>query len=165
MKYQFFFILSFVDDILVVYSALGTFKKYVRSRFPSFDLLPPSPLPLFHPCSLSNPPPQQGTSVLAGTHPISLNFYTCEIQRQETNEYQYLCLKTQWSLYKVETIGEWQKCLLYGDVLFMYTQSPSKNQKSSEVNIKSTICHDFPSPDLLEGPKNGKIKENVIFLF
>ena len=26
-----------------------------------------------------------------------------------------------------------------------------------------TICHDFPSPDLLEGPKDGKIKENAKF--
>ena len=38
--------------------------------------------------------------------------------------------------------------------------SPSKNQKSSKVNMKSTICHDSPSLDLLEGPKDGKIKEN-----
>ena len=53
------------------------------------------------------------------------------------------------------------KCPLYGDVRFI--ESPSKNQKSSKVNMKSTICHDFPSPDLLEGPKDGKIKENAIF--
>ena len=49
----------------------------------------------------------------------------------------------------------------HGDVCFI--QSPSKNQKSSKVNMKSTICHDFPSPDLLEGPKEGKIKENAVF--
>ena len=42
-------------------------------------------------------------------------------------------------------------------------ESPSKNQKSSNVNMKSTICHDFPSPDLLEGLKNGKSKENAKF--
>ena len=29
--------------------------------------------------------------------------------------------------------------------------------------MKSTICHDFPSPDLLEEPKVGKIKENAKF--
>ena len=29
--------------------------------------------------------------------------------------------------------------------------------------MKSTICHDFLSPDLLEGPKDGKIKENAKF--
>ena len=42
-------------------------------------------------------------------------------------------------------------------------QSPSKNQKTSKVNIKSTICYDFPSPDLLEGPKDEKIKKNANF--
>ena len=55
----------------------------------------------------------------------------------------------------------WQKCLLYGDALFI--EIPSNNQNFSEVNLKSTICHDFPSPDLLEGPKDGKIKENAKF--
>ena len=52
---------------------------------------------------------------------------------------------------------------LYGDVCFI--ESPSKNQKSSKVNMKSTICHDFPGPDLLEGPKDGKIKENSKVFF
>ena len=42
-------------------------------------------------------------------------------------------------------------------------EKPSKNQRSSTVNMKSTICHDFPIPDLLEGPKDGKIKENAKF--
>ena len=69
--------------------------------------------------------------------------------------------KPQWNLYKVETIGAWQKRPLYGDVCFI--KSPSKNQKSSKVNMKSTICHDFQSPDLLEGPKDRKIKENAKF--
>ena len=41
-----------------------------------------------------------------------------------------------------------------------FIESPSKTQKSSKVNMKSTICHDFRSPDLFEGPKYGKIKEN-----
>ena len=54
-----------------------------------------------------------------------------------------------------------KKCPLYGDVRLI--ENPSKNQKSSKVNMKSTICHDFPSPDLLEGPKDRKIKENVKF--
>ena len=61
----------------------------------------------------------------------------------------------------MENIGAWQKYALYGDVCFI--ESPSKNQKSSKVNMKSTICHDFPSPDLLEGLKDGKIKENAKF--
>ena len=61
----------------------------------------------------------------------------------------------------MDTIGAWQNCPLYGDVSFI--ESTSKNQKSSKVNMKSTICHDFPSPDLLERPKDGKIKENAKF--
>ena len=50
------------------------------------------------------------------------------------------------------------KCPVYLDARFK--ESPSKNQKSSKVNMKSTICHDFTSPDLLEGPKDRKIKES-----
>ena len=69
--------------------------------------------------------------------------------------------KPRWNLYKVDTTGAWQKCPLYGDVRFI--ESPSENEKSSKVNMKSTIYHDFPSPDLLEAPKTGKIKENVKF--
>ena len=53
------------------------------------------------------------------------------------------------------------KCPVYLDARFK--ESPSKNQKSSKVNMKSTICHDFPSADLLEGPKDRKIKENGKF--
>ena len=29
--------------------------------------------------------------------------------------------------------------------------------------MKSTICHDFPNPDLLDRPKEEKIKENTKF--
>ena len=35
---------------------------------------------------------------------------------------------------------------------------------SSKVNMKSTIYHDFPSPEFLEGPKDGKTKENAVSL-
>ena len=69
--------------------------------------------------------------------------------------------KPQWNLYIVDSIGTWQKCPLYGDVRFI--ENPSKNQNTSKVNMKSTICHDVSSPDLLEGPKDGKIKENEKF--
>ena len=31
------------------------------------------------------PPPSQGTFVLAGTHPLPLDFYTCEILRKRNN--------------------------------------------------------------------------------
>ena len=34
-----------------------------------------------------------------------------------------------------------------------------------KVNMKSTICQDVPSPDLLEGPKDRKIQENGEFFF
>ena len=72
--------------------------------------------------------------------------------------------KPQWNLYKVDTIGAWQKCPLYGVAHFI--ESPSKNQKSSRVNMKAILCYHFPSPDLLEGPKDGKINENAeVFLF
>ena len=54
-------------------------------------------------------------------------------------------------------------CPLYGDDRF--TESPSKKQKSSKVNMKSTVCHDFQSRDLLEGSKNGKIKKMKFFSF
>ena len=54
-----------------------------------------------------------------------------------------------------------QESRIFGDVRFI--ESPSKNQKSSKVNMKSTVCHNFPSTDLLEGPKDSKIKENAKF--
>ena len=44
-----------------------------------------------------------------------------------------------------------------------FIESPSKNWKSAKLSMKSTICNDFSSPDLLEGPKDGKIKENAKF--
>ena len=69
------------------------------------------------------------------------------------------------NLYKVETIGAWQKFPHYGDVHPIEITS-KKTQQSSKVNMKSSICHDFPIPDLLEGPKDPKTKENAkFFLF
>ena len=57
-----------------------------------------------------------------------------------------------------------KNCPFYGDVRFK--ESASKNQKSSKVNMKSITCHNFPSLDLLEVAKDGKIKENAkIFSF
>ena len=44
-----------------------------------------------------------------------------------------------------------------------FIERTSKNQKSSKVNMKSTICHNFPSPDLLEGPKDRSLKEKAKF--
>ena len=71
--------------------------------------------------------------------------------------------KPQWNLYKLDTIDALQKCPLYADAGF--SESPPKNQKSSKVSMKSTICPDFPSPDLFEGPKGGKITENENFFY
>ena len=36
---------------------------------------------------------------------------------------------------------------LVHDKSFRFIESPSKNQKSSKVNMKSTICHDVPSAE------------------
>ena len=59
----------------------GTFKKYVRSRFPRFEPRSPTCLSLFVFEPNPTPPPHspQGTFVLAGTHPLPLNLYICEI--------------------------------------------------------------------------------------
>ena len=140
--------------------AQGTFKKYVRSRSPRFD--PRSPLVC--PCSFSSTLSPQGTFVLAGTHLLPLNFYTCEIQRKEINDYQYVWLNSTCLFRGHSGISINWKPLVHGKSV-RFIESPSKNQKSSKGNMKSTICHDFPSPDLLEGPKDGKIKENAKFFF
>ena len=56
------------------------------------------PPPLFRLCSLSStttPLLPQGMFVLATTHPLTPNFYDCEIQRQEiNNECQYIWLNS-----------------------------------------------------------------------
>ena len=63
-----------------------TFKKYLHSRFPSFDPLPPcSPLLVFaHPST--HPPQPQGTLVCLVEPNVSFK-------------------NPQWNLYKVDTIG------------------------------------------------------------
>ena len=71
--------------------------------------------------------------------------------------------KTQWNLYKVDTIGARQKCPPYNDVCVI--ESLSENQKSLKVNMKSNLCHDFPSPDLLEGPKDAWNSNNPMDKF
>ena len=48
-------------------------------------------------------------------------------------------------------------CPLYGDVHFI--DSPPKNQNTSKVSIKSTICHDIPTPGLLEVTKTERLKK------
>ena len=134
--------------------ALGTFKKYVRSRFQSFV----APSPLVRLCLfLSTSPPSKVRSFwLELTLSLSV-FVLAKFRDKKLNS---TCLLRSHSRIFIKWTP-WQKCALYGDVLFI--EIPSNNQKSSEVNMKSTTCHDFPSPDLLEGPKDGKIKENEKF--
>ena len=120
-----------------------TFKKYARSRFPSFD--PPLPLPslfaLVH--FLAPLPPPQCTFVLCRTHPLPLNLYTCEIQRKEiSNEYQYLWLNSTCLLSSHNGISiKWTSLVHDKDKIDCFIESPSKNQKSSKVSMKSTISH------------------------
>ena len=58
------------------FDVLGEFKKYVCSRFSSFEDLSHPNCPLLFSSTLL---PHQGTFVLAATHPLPLNFFTCEI--------------------------------------------------------------------------------------
>ena len=143
-----------------MYLRKETFKKYVRSRSPSFNR--PAPSPLVCPCLFSN---NLHLLFLPKVHSFWLELtLSPSISILVKIRENKLIMSTSifgWNLYKVDTIGAWQKCPLYGDVRFI--DSPSKNQKSWKVNMKSTICHDFPSPDLLEQPKDGKINENGKF--
>ena len=91
--------IQLMNGALFLKANLGTFKKYVRSRFPSFAPLPPcSPLFILEHNPPSPPPtcpPPKGTFVLGRTHSLLLNFSTCEILRKEiNNEYQYLWLNS-----------------------------------------------------------------------
>ena len=56
--------------------------------------------------------------------------------------------------------------LWYGDVRFILIESPSKNQNTAKVNMKSTLSW-FSSPDLLEGPKQKteRLKKMQFFSF
>ena len=105
----------------------------------------------------------KGTFVLATTHPLPLNFFTCEIQRKNINsESQYLWLNLTCLLRSHNEISGKQTPLIH-DKSVCFIEILSQNQKSSKVNMKSSICHDFPSLDLLEGSKGEKIKENQNF--
>ena len=127
----------------------GTFKKYVHSRFSSFD--PPPPLfvlVLFRAPHRLLPFPKVRSFwlelTLSPSVSILVKFREKKLILVSLVELNASFKKPQWNLYKVDTIGAWQKCPLYGDVRFI--ESPSKTQKFSKVNIKSTICHDFSSP-------------------
>ena len=72
-------------------------SKSMRAQDSRF-LTPAPPLLFVLVCfqaTLPSPFQPQGTFVLARTHPLSLYFYTCEVQRKEiNNEYQYLRLNS-----------------------------------------------------------------------
>ena len=132
---------------------MGIFKKCVRWRFPSFEPnLSPPPTPairIVRPCSFSSTPPHKILSLwleltLSPSVSILVKFREKKLMLVSLVELNASFKKPQWNLYKMDTIGTWQKCPLYGDVRFI--ESPSKTQKFSKVNIKSTICHDFSSP-------------------
>ena len=58
----------------------------------------------------------------------------------------------------------WTPLVLDKSVHFMETSTLLRVHlkiKSLKLNMNSTICHDFPDPDLLQGPKDGKIEENA----
>ena len=111
---------------------------------------PQSPLsPLFALVRFRVPPPHKVLSLwleltLSPLVSILVKFREKKLILVSLVELNASFKKPQWNLCKVDTIGTWQKCPLYGDVRFI--ESPSKTQKFSKVNIKSTICHDFSSP-------------------
>ena len=87
--------IQLMNGALFLKANLGTFKKYVRSRFPSFAPLPPCSFWSITPPRLPQLAPPKGTFVLGRTHSLLLNFSTCEILRKEiNNEYQYLWLNS-----------------------------------------------------------------------
>ena len=132
----------------------GDIQKVCSLKIPEFwpEPLPPpqSPLsPLFALVRFRVPPPHKVLSLwleltLFPSLSILVKFREKKLILVSLVELNASFKKPQWNLCKVDTIGTWQKCSLYGDVRFI--ESPSKIQKFSKVNIKSTICHDFSSP-------------------
>ena len=160
---QCFVTISFILGSVMGHSK-STFAQDSRVLTPS----PPcSPLFIFEHTSLPPPSPKVSSFWLELILPPQfLYLWNLEISSiylvlVSLVELNVSFKKPQWNLYKVDIIGAWQKCPLYWHVSFLV--SPSKNQESSNVNMKSTICHDFPSPGLLEGPNDGKIKDNAKF--
>ena len=101
------------DKYFVMGHLKSTFSQDSRVLTP--PLLPCSPLFVFQ-----HPPFPQGTFLLARTHPLPLNLFKLNVSFK----------KPHWSLYKVDTIGAWQNCPLYGDVRFV--ESPSKSQSNQK---------------------------------
>ena len=119
-------------------------RGHSKSTFAQDSRVLTPPSPLFRPCSLVRfraPSPFPSRYVRFGQNSLSP-----------------LCLLRSHSGISIK----WTPFVHDKSVRFI--ESPSKNPNSSKVNMKSTICHDFPSPDLLEEPKDEKIRENAKFL-
>ena len=87
---------------------MGTFKKYVRSRFPSFDPPPPPPS-LFAFVRFQTPPPPQWyvRFYVCLELPLSPSISILKKFREKVSlvELNVSFKKPQWILYKVDTIG------------------------------------------------------------
>ena len=108
---------------------LGDIQEVLSLKMQSFD--PPTP---------PAPPPKVGSFWLELTLSPSISILVKFREKKLITstsifELNVSFTKPQWNIYKMDTICAWQKCPLYGDVRFI--KSPSKNQKSSKVNMKS----------------------------
>ena len=87
---------------------MGTFKKYVRSRFPSFDPPPPPPS-LFAFVRFQTPPPPQWyvRFYVCLELPLSPSISILKKFREKVSlvELNVSFKKPQWILYKVDTTG------------------------------------------------------------
>ena len=88
---------------------MGTFKKYVRSRFPSFDPPPPPPPSLFAFVRFQTPPPPQWyvRFYVCLELPLSPSISILKKFREKVSlvELNVSFKKPQWILYKVDTTG------------------------------------------------------------
>ena len=87
---------------------MGTFKKYVRSRFPSFDPPPPPPS-LFAFVRFQTPPPPQWyvRFYVCLELPLSPSISILKKFREKVSlvELNVSFKNPQWILYKVDTTG------------------------------------------------------------
>ena len=125
---------SFFHFSGILYVTSGDIQKVCSLKIPEF--WPPSPL--FALVRFRAPTPPLSSSYI--WLELTLSPSISVLAKFREKKLVLVCLvelnvsfkKPQWNLYKVDTIGAWQKCSLYGDVRFI--ESPSKNQKSSKVN-------------------------------
>ena len=87
---------------------MGTFKKYVRSRFPSFDPPPPPPSLFAFVRFQTSPPPQWYVRFYVCLElPLSPSISILKKFREKVSlvELNVSFKKPQWILYKVDTTG------------------------------------------------------------